>query len=199
MLSAKLLLLAVIFDSLDGYVARKFKDEYSDTTFGENIDSLSDVISFGVAPAVILYILTGVIWMLIPVILLVVCGVLRLTRYNTVAFNQNKPTTEFVGLPIPVSAMVLGSLVISSIIDPYILFIVMTIIALLMVTEVEYPKMSNKIVMGVIGIFTIICLLPDIVNITLFKVPSLLLLSLTMIYVIGIPILNGILVYKDMK
>ena len=53
-LAAKFMLIAVIFDSLDGWVARHTKgvDEFG---FGKNIDSLADVISFGVAPGMLLY------------------------------------------------------------------------------------------------------------------------------------------------
>lgn len=58
--SAQLMLLAVIFDSLDGWVARKTKrdDQFG---FGKNMDSLSDVISFGVAPGMFLCVASSII------------------------------------------------------------------------------------------------------------------------------------------
>ena len=53
-LSAILMIIAIIFDSIDGWVARKANRDDS-LGFGKNIDSLSDIVSFGVAPAVFLY------------------------------------------------------------------------------------------------------------------------------------------------
>ena len=89
-LSAILMIIAIMFDSTDGWVARKTKRNDS-LGFGKNIDSLSDVVSFGVAPAVFIY--TSINTTSIPLqlivilvsLLIVVCGILRLTRYNVIA------------------------------------------------------------------------------------------------------------------
>ena len=110
--SAIFMLIAVIFDSLDGWVARKTKrnDEFG---FGKNIDSLSDVISFGVAPGMLLY--SACLSFSVPYInivvglLIVICGILRLARINVLTDLINGADEKFVGLPIPSTALILGS------------------------------------------------------------------------------------------
>jgi CDP-diacylglycerol--serine O-phosphatidyltransferase len=103
------ILIAIIFDGLDGWVARLTN---STTKFGIELDSLSDLISFGVAPAVLIY-----SWGLQPfgrvgwgaAFLFVICGALRLARYNV-----QMGTTEskaFTGLPIPGAGIVVASLI----------------------------------------------------------------------------------------
>ena len=88
--SAIFMLIAVIFDSLDGWVARKTKrdDKFG---FGKNIDALSDVISFGVAPGMLLYsacLSYSIPYLNIVVSLLIaLCGVLRLEVSTTYRFN----------------------------------------------------------------------------------------------------------------
>ena len=89
-LSAILMIIAIMFDSVDGWVARKI-NRNDKLKFGQNIDSLSDAISFGAAPAVFLYTISSTIphnLSILPAIislLIVACGVLRLTRYNAIA------------------------------------------------------------------------------------------------------------------
>ncbi|RJQ21764.1 MAG: CDP-diacylglycerol--serine O-phosphatidyltransferase [Nitrospiraceae bacterium] len=103
------ILIANIFDGLDGWVARLTN---STTKFGVELDSLSDLVAFGVAPAVLVY-----SWALQPfgrvgwgaAFLFVICGALRLARYNV-----QMGTTEskaFTGLPIPGAGTVVASLV----------------------------------------------------------------------------------------
>ena len=90
--SAQLMLLAVIFDSLDGWVARKTKrnDEFG---FGKNMDSLSDVISFGVAPGMFLCIASSSMFLLyiniVVALLIVICGILRLSRFNVLTIDND--------------------------------------------------------------------------------------------------------------
>lgn len=84
-LSAILMIIAIMFDSVDGWVARK-RNRQDDLDFGKNIDSLSDVISFGVAPAIFIFSCInpahGIFQTIVILVslLIVVCGVLRLTR-----------------------------------------------------------------------------------------------------------------------
>ncbi len=91
-ISAGLIILAVIFDFLDGKVARLTK---SQNEFGKELDSLSDVLSFGVAPAFLGYGL-GLQSPLAIIILIyfAVCGMLRLARFNI------SNTKGFEGVPI---------------------------------------------------------------------------------------------------
>jgi CDP-diacylglycerol---serine O-phosphatidyltransferase len=101
-----LLPLALVFDVLDGYVARL--DRRRQSVLGADLDSLADVISFGVAPAVLGYTLGlrgG--WDMVVLTYFVVCGVSRLARFNVTASALADATTGkvkyFEGTPIPTS------------------------------------------------------------------------------------------------
>jgi CDP-diacylglycerol--serine O-phosphatidyltransferase len=103
---------AVFFDMADGRVARMTRTQ---SEFGVQLDSLADVISFGVAPAVIVYSwalrslgLGGVV----VAFIYIACGAIRLARFNVLAArSQNQSGNYFIGLPIPLAAGVLASLV----------------------------------------------------------------------------------------
>jgi len=101
------IILAAIFDILDGRVARLLDAE---TEFGAQYDSLCDMLSFGVAPAVLLY-----VWALIPfnkvgwlfAFLLVAGAALRLARFNVEHDTQDK--RYFRGLPTPATALLIAT------------------------------------------------------------------------------------------
>lgn len=100
------IIIAGIFDGLDGRIARLLR---SSTKFGAELDSLSDVVSFGVAPAILLYLWTmngagNVGWVL--VLLFAVCCGLRLARFNTMLGEPDPPWAHnfFTGVPAPAGA-----------------------------------------------------------------------------------------------
>ena len=101
------IILAAIFDALDGRLARLVGGS---TKFGAELDSLSDFVSFGVAPAVLLYFWTlqharGVGWAL--ALLFAVCAALRLARFNTKLGVSDMPAwayNYFTGVPAPGAA-----------------------------------------------------------------------------------------------
>lgn len=104
------IMIADVFDGLDGWVARL---THSNSRFGIELDSLSDLIAFGVAPAVLVY-----MWSVAPfgriglaiTFLFVACGALRLARYNVqMGSTESK---AFTGMPIPGAASVIASMVI---------------------------------------------------------------------------------------
>ncbi len=101
-----LLLLALIFDILDGKIARWRRQS---SVLGRELDSLADVISFGVAPAVIAYgIGMNGLWDRLVLIYFVVCGVSRLARYNVTAETLSMGADKvkyFEGTPIPSSLL----------------------------------------------------------------------------------------------
>ena len=104
-----LLPLALVLDVLDGYVARLNRDRQS--IMGSDLDSLSDVISFGVAPAVLGFTLGlrgG--WDMLCLTYFVVCGVSRLARFNVTAAALADAETGkvkyFEGTPIPTSILI---------------------------------------------------------------------------------------------
>lgn len=108
-----LLPLALVCDLLDGYVARANKKRQS--LLGGDLDSLADVISFGVAPAVIGFTLGlrgG--WDVLCLTYFVVCGVSRLARFNVTAAaladSDTGKVKYFEGTPIPTSIVIVGLL-----------------------------------------------------------------------------------------
>jgi CDP-diacylglycerol--serine O-phosphatidyltransferase len=112
-LACLLLVLALVFDVLDGYVARLAATRQS--RLGADLDSLADVISFGVAPAVLGYTLGlrgG--WDMLCLTYFVVCGVSRLARFNVTAALLADGTTGkvkyFEGTPIPSSILIVALL-----------------------------------------------------------------------------------------
>ncbi|MBI2877794.1 MAG: CDP-diacylglycerol--serine O-phosphatidyltransferase [Candidatus Tectomicrobia bacterium] len=108
-LAALAILIAIILDGLDGKVAR-FANASSD--FGIEYDSLADVITFGVAPAFLIYssFLKDLDRLgLLAAFLFTACGALRLARFNLQAKDTQK--THFLGLPIPAAAGILASAV----------------------------------------------------------------------------------------
>ena len=108
--AAMLLFLAGILDGLDGRVARLTG---TTSAFGEQLDSLADVISFGVAPAALGFAagLRGG-WDWIALIYFVCCGVSRLARYNVTAekLSEGGKVRYFEGTPIPTSVVIVGVL-----------------------------------------------------------------------------------------
>jgi CDP-diacylglycerol--serine O-phosphatidyltransferase len=108
-----LLPLALVFDVLDGYVARL--DRRRQSVLGADLDSLADVISFGVAPAVLGFTLGlrgG--WDMVVLTYFVVCGVSRLARFNVTASSLADTETGkvkyFEGTPIPTSIVIVALL-----------------------------------------------------------------------------------------
>ncbi|MDR0443693.1 MAG: CDP-diacylglycerol--serine O-phosphatidyltransferase [Treponema sp.] len=103
---------ALACDIIDGRIARMTK---TTSEFGLQLDSLSDLVSFGVAPAVMMYMLVlntmGKIGVAIAV-LFVLCSALRLARFNVLA-HSGEVNKHFMGLPTPASAGVIISFVLS--------------------------------------------------------------------------------------
>ena len=102
-----LILLATIFDFFDGWFARKLK---SGSNFGAELDSLSDFVSFGVAPSFLIY-----LWSTHSVgslgwgatLFFVICSALRLARFTADIYITNKPIDNneyFIGVPSPAAA-----------------------------------------------------------------------------------------------
>ncbi len=103
------LFVAMVLDMLDGKVARLTK---TTTQFGVEFDSLADVVSFGVAPAFMLYTfalapLGRAAWL--GAFLFAICGALRLARFNV--YSGVSDRRYFVGLPIPAAAGIVASVV----------------------------------------------------------------------------------------
>lgn len=146
-----------LFDLLDGRLARLGGQ---DSPFGREFDSLADIISFGMAPAMlmskaVLYPLGNIGWGIALIYL--VCGAMRLARFNCLAALPKKPnaSTDFRGLPIPMAAGFVAS-VTFLLIDlynkerdhdlgawKYILAGAMLGLSLLMISDVRYPSFKK--------------------------------------------------------
>ncbi|GAB4314741.1 MAG: archaetidylserine synthase [Methanobacteriaceae archaeon] len=191
-LAAKFMLISVIFDALDGWVARKVKrlDEYG---FGKNIDSLCDVISFGVAPGIFLY--SATLTYSIPYInilvslLIVICGILRLSRFNIIT-SSIKSSKEFVGLPIPATAMILSSFYLSGMFQVDISLVLMTVVSLLMISTISYPKISDIKIMVIGGILLLATLLPQSISALINHIPGKTLFIASILYLLIIPFIR---------
>lgn len=186
-IAAILMIVAIMFDSVDGWVARKTNRQ--DTLgFGKNIDSLSDIVSFGVAPAIFLYLsinTTSSIFQTIVILvslMIVVCGVLRLTRYNVIAGKID--TQDFIGFPIPAISFAIATFYLSGLYNPYIAVILSIVISLLMISNVRYPKFDNMPVIAISVVLIVLLILP--INIVVYNVniPAIILLLFCLYYLI---------------
>jgi CDP-diacylglycerol--serine O-phosphatidyltransferase len=143
-----LIILAAFLDGLDGKVAR-----FSGATsrFGVELDSMADFLSFGVAPAAIMYIIKlhsmGKWGWVISIVYIMASGY-RLARFNLLAQTDEKK--EFLGLPVPGAAMPLVAFVIMSYYiwgrleySEYLVSMVILFSAL-MVSQIEYDSMPDR-------------------------------------------------------
>jgi CDP-diacylglycerol--serine O-phosphatidyltransferase len=194
LLSACLILAAMVFDALDGYAARLSKTA---SDFGGQLDSLCDAISFGAAPAFLLLRL-GLDWekplvrqaVAMIAALYVVCAVLRLARFNLENTPDAASHKRFKGLPSPAAAGCVVSLAILrsaswSGLNAEMMQMFVRVwaplgtlaAALLMVSRVSYPHITKQILRGrrpfsvivqlVLALF-IIALLPELACFLLF-------------------------------
>jgi len=143
---------AFIFDMLDGRVARLGGQE---SPFGREFDSLADIVSFGVAPAllvfkIVLFELPNRVGWVIAAIYLA-CGALRLARFNVLAALPNKNALkEFTGFPIPAAAGLIASITMLLLdvyeaereIGPwkYVLAVLMVFLSFMMFSKFKYPS-----------------------------------------------------------
>jgi len=149
--AAWLIFVAALFDALDGIVAR-FTNSSSE--LGVELDSLSDIISFGAAPSFLLYktyFYQMDIWGIIISSLPLIAGGFRLARFNVQLVGFEK--SFFLGLPIPTSALTIASFILAFMNNgfekPYVDFIIPMILILsyLMVSSIRYetlPPISLK-------------------------------------------------------
>jgi len=152
-----LILLACIFDLLDGRVARMGGSE---SPFGREFDSLADIVSFGVAPAFLVHriVLAGVFverpqlgWFIASVYL--ICGAFRLARFNCLAAMGSSSSKEFLGFPIPAAAGLVASLTLLLLwIEEkgfeeskwrFALPVLLVFLSAMMVSEVKYPSFKS--------------------------------------------------------
>jgi CDP-diacylglycerol--serine O-phosphatidyltransferase len=178
------IIISAVFDCLDGRIAR-----FTGTTshFGTEYDSLSDLVAFGVAPAILAY-----MWALEPfrrlgwlaACLYVICGALRLARFNVE--KNSSDSSYFKGLPIPAAAVSISSMVlfasdISSLseIKHKIIIFMIYFLSFLMVSSLRYFSFKEfnirnqkpfNVLVAIILICTVIAYKPNVL-LFLFFIP----------------------------
>ena len=155
--AAWLIVASMIFDGLDGRVARLTNTQ---SKFGVEFDSLADIVAFGVAPAMLVYYylpttganygLEGVygLYRVFVCALFVIFGAIRLARFNVTTSNT-EPNT-FIGLPIPSAAVIVVLWILVdlryNLLSPhygYALLIVAFVVSILMVSNIRYPSFKK--------------------------------------------------------
>lgn len=135
-ISVLMIFLAALLDWFDGKIARKLNTV---SEFGKQLDSLCDLVSFGLAPAILIYSTILVefgnpgIWM---TVLFILCGAIRLAKFNVTVF-----TGSFIGLPITAAGCILTlSYMGTHFIPPHIYMWLTLCLAFLMVSPFEVKK-----------------------------------------------------------
>ena len=145
------IILAVIFDGLDGQMARR---NPVPSEFGKELDSLADVVSFGIAPSMLGYIFvyrTFYFWSTLALFIYLFCSVMRLAKYNITP--KEKLANYFYGLPTTVSGGILASFILiyrkgkdisplPQFVPAIFLFMVL-LLAFLMVSRVKYLNLDG--------------------------------------------------------
>jgi len=174
--SAIAIIIGVVFDIMDGKIARATN---TTSKFGIEYDSLSDLISFGLAPGIMIY-----LWALKPLgrigwlaaFLFMACGALRLARFNSQVGVVS--SDHFVGLPIPAGAGMLATTILFchrfntvGQINPIFILVLLYILSFLMVSTVKYnsfkkpelfKKMNFNVLVAIILILIFIAAQPSI-------------------------------------
>ena len=186
--AAYLILAAGIFDLVDGRVARLVKGV---SEFGKEYDSLADLVSFGVAPAMLAYLCNLIFvprigWLI--AFLIVACGALRLARFNVIC--SEKDPRFFVGLPIPIAAATVATCYLFvreigvDLKSSYFFIILVPVVSFLMVSSVSYKsykKAQGTVSKDFFANMVIFLLLLVIVAVH----PDLVLFMLAVVYIIN--------------
>ncbi len=196
---ALFIFIAAFFDLIDGLLARLTK---TTSMFGVELDSLADVVSFGVAPAFLIYqsyLIQFDFWGIIISSFLLIFGALRLARFN-VQIEDIKIKLDFSGLPIPIAALAIASTILFyhngiSVVIPFDSLIIPSVIvlSLLMVSNIKYNTLPKVNKMDFTGKLILV----------LISVGVLVLISITkgeaIFYLIWFHILFGIFRYLALK
>ena len=186
--AALLLGVAAVLDNLDGRVARATG---TTSSFGVQFDSLADVLSFGVAPAFLVFRwgMEGLgRWGWVASFLFLICGAMRLARFNIQPSGGDK--RFFIGLPIPAAAMVVGAIIFyhpQPIVEPGLAVSVLVLVLLLsglMVSRLRYRSFKSLDSRGKRRSFLIVGLLALLLAAVVAE-PQVALLSLSMLYMLS--------------
>ncbi len=185
--------IAMIMDSIDGRVARLTNTE---SDFGAEYDSMADLVSFGLAPALVVYVwglssMGKIGWL--AAFIYAAAAALRLARFNTQVGSADK--RYFQGLPSPSAAAIVAGMVWvgidngykgSSVILPALLLTVLA--GLLMVSKIRYHSFKELDLKGKVPFVTLLVLV--LVFVLIFSDPSKVLFAVFLLYALSGPVLN---------
>lgn len=151
--AALFILFAILADAFDGKIARRV---HAVSDIGKEFDSLADLVSFGVAGSLLIYLyaLKGMEFGIFVPILALVCTALRLAR-----FNIDSSTEHFVGLPSPAYGFFAAAFILSKVqLETNIVALIAAVISLTMVSHIKYPtfKTASRKFWTAMGISAII-------------------------------------------
>ncbi len=186
--------LAAILDALDGRIARLIKGT---SDFGKELDSLTDFVSFGIAPAFIIYFWElnkyGKLGWAITLIYSVCC-VLRLARFNLTKFSSDESWKQnyFEGVPSPIGALLILSPLVFELTEfnfminkSYFVPIYTLIIAILLISKVPTYSFKNIKIKPALTVFILLGIGISLVTLMFFTFETLLVFSL--LYILSIP------------
>ncbi|ABR54398.1 CDP-diacylglycerol--serine O-phosphatidyltransferase [Methanococcus vannielii SB] len=146
--------ISIVFDALDGVVARK-TNTVSD--FGAELDSICDVVSFGVAPAYLIYHYFDSTVVLIASMVFLIAGALRLARFGILDVKN------FIGLPIPAAALFLcvvtETFLKYGIASNYSVSFFAIFSGILMISDIDYIKYPKKPFLAIFGLSIVLSLI----------------------------------------
>ncbi|MBN2231358.1 MAG: CDP-diacylglycerol--serine O-phosphatidyltransferase [Deltaproteobacteria bacterium] len=192
-MAAVAVVLANVFDILDGKVARLMR---ATSRFGMELDSLADLVSFGVAPALLVF-----SWALtsygrfgwLAAFLFTACGTLRLARFNVQADSAEKGT--FTGLPIPAAASMIATTVLmfyhfggSGTTRHVLVLLLSYALAFLMVSNIRYHSFKDSAFIGRAPFFALVLVVMFMIVIA--AEPQVSLFLLCTLYVVSGPALH---------
>ena len=132
-------LFSALMDGVDGFTAKKF----GSSKMGKELDSLADLISFGLLPSMVLVKL-GYVYSAIPFFL---ATILRLARFNVLKLEN------FLGLPTTASALLIMCLINLNV--PFVQYIALAL-SVLMISDVEYVKVKDKKMLAFVGVVVLL-------------------------------------------
>lgn len=145
-MASVMIFVAGLFDFFDGFTARLLN---AHSPIGGDLDSLSDVVSFGVAPGFIMYHLMGGMWFGCFAFLLPVFSAVRLAKFNV----DTRQTTSFIGLPTPPMAIFMASLPLAfwqlgmsgeQVLNPYLCLGIVILFSVMMVCNLNFFSFKMK-------------------------------------------------------
>jgi CDP-diacylglycerol--serine O-phosphatidyltransferase len=191
--AAAAIIIGVLFDVMDGKIARATNTV---SKFGIEYDSLADLISFGLAPGIMIY-----LWSLKPMgrigwlaaFLFMACGALRLARFNS---QVGKTSGDyFVGLPIPAGAgmaaatfLFLHKLGIETKINPIFILMILYLLSFLMVSTIKYNSFKKTELFKKMNFNVLVSII--LVLIFIAAQPSVALFFLALIYTASGPVMR---------